>query len=60
MRIFFATQVDTAPPTIVLATSSPQALTAPYKRYLLSTLRKQSAFSEVPIKLLVRGRSSRE
>ena len=60
MRIFFATQVDTAPPTIVLATSSPQALTAPYKRYLLASLRKQSAFSEVPIKLLIRGRSNRE
>jgi len=60
LRIFFATQVDTAPPTIVLATSSPQALTAPYKRYLLSSLRKQSAFSEVPVKLLVRGRSSRD
>jgi len=60
MRIFFATQVDTAPPTIVLATSSPEALTAPYKRYLLSTLRKEAAFSEVPIKLLIRGRSSRE
>jgi len=60
MRIFFATQVDTAPPTIVLATSSPEALTAPYKRYLLSALRKEAAFSEVPIKLLIRGRSSRE
>ena len=31
---------DTAPPTIVLSTSSPESLTAPYKRYLLSSLER--------------------
>ena len=60
VRIYFATQVDTAPPTIVLSTSSPESLTAPYKRYLLSSLRKNAPFTEVPIKLLVRNHKSRE
>ena len=60
VRIYFATQVDTAPPTIVLSTSSPESLSAPYKRYLLSSLRKNAPFTEVPIKLLVRNHKSRE
>ncbi len=60
VRIYFATQVDTAPPTIVLSTSSAKSLTAPYKRYLISSLRKSSPFTEVPIKLLVRDHKSRE
>ena len=60
VRIYFATQVDTAPPTIVLSTSSAESLTAPYKRYLLSSLRKNAPFTEVPIKLLVRNHKSRE
>ena len=60
VRIYFATQVDTAPPTIVLSTSSAKSLTAPYKRYLISSLRKNSPFTEVPIKLLVRDHKSRE
>ena len=60
VRIYFATQVDTAPPTIVLSTSSPESITAPYKRYLLSSLRKNAPFTEVPIKILVRNHKSRE
>ena len=60
VRTYFATQVDTAPPTIVLSTSSPESITAPYKRYLLSSLRKNAPFTEVPIKILVRNHKSRE
>ena len=60
VRIYFATQVDTAPPTIVLSTSSPESITAPYKRYLLSSLRKNAPFTEVPIKILVRNHKSRD
>ena len=60
VRIYFATQVDTAPPTIVLSTSSPESITAPYKRYLLCSLRKNAPFTEVTIKILVRNHKSRE
>ena len=58
VRIYFATQIATAPPTIMLSASSPQSITAPYKRYLLSSLRKQAPFAEVPIKLVIRGRKT--
>jgi GTP-binding protein len=57
VRIFYATQVETAPPTIVLSTSAPKSVSDPYRRYLLGVIRKHTPFREVPIKLLVRGRT---
>jgi GTP-binding protein len=57
VRIYFATQAETAPPTIVLSTSAPKSVSEPYKRYLLNSLRQSTPFQEVPIRLLVRGRS---
>lgn len=58
VRIFYATQVEVGPPTIVLSTSAPKSVSEPYKRYLLGVLRKQTPFREVPIKLFVRGRTA--
>jgi len=60
VRIYYATQVETAPPTIVLSTSAPKSLTEAYRRYLIGALRKQTPFHEVPIRLLVRGRTTEE
>ena len=60
VRIFYATQVEEAPPTIVLSTSAPKSVSEPYKRYLLGVLRKQTPFKEVPIRLHVRGRGAPE
>ncbi len=55
-KIFYATQVDVAPPTIVLFCNNPQAFSASYRRYLLSALRDRLPFAEVPIKLYLRRR----
>jgi GTP-binding protein len=60
VRIYYATQVEVAPPTIVLSTSAAKSVSEPYKRYLLAALRKQTPFREVPIKLFVRGRTKEE
>ncbi|MFM7034526.1 MAG: ribosome biogenesis GTPase Der [Planctomycetia bacterium] len=60
VRIFYATQAETAPPTIMLSTSAPRSVSEPYRRYLLGVLRKETPFREVPIKLVVRGRSAGE
>jgi GTP-binding protein len=60
VRIYYATQVESNPPTIVLSTSAARSLTEPYKRYLIGVLRKQTPFREVPIRLLVRGRTADE
>jgi GTP-binding protein len=58
VRIYYATQVETGPPTIVLSTSAPRSIHEPYRRYLLGSLRKKTPFREVPIRLLFRGRGT--
>ncbi|MEX0978530.1 MAG: ribosome biogenesis GTPase Der [Pirellulales bacterium] len=55
-KIFYATQVGTEPPTIVMFTSDPKAFGEPYRRYLLGALREHLPFAEVPIKLYLRRR----
>jgi GTP-binding protein len=57
-KIYFATQVTVEPPTIVLVCNDPQAVSPNYQSYLLSALRDQLPFSEVPIKLYLRKRKS--
>ncbi len=58
VRIYYATQVEVNPPTIVLSTSDPRSITEPYKRYLVNSLRQTTFLKEVPIRLFVRGRGS--
>jgi len=60
VRIYYATQVEVNPPTIVLSTSAPRSVSEPYKRYLVNTLREVTPLREVPIRLHVRGRGSDE
>jgi GTP-binding protein len=55
-RIYYATQVAAAPPTIVLFTNGPDLFDETYLRYLLRTFRDTLPFHEVPIKLHVRTR----
>ena len=57
-KIYYATQVGTQPPTIVLKCNNPQAFAPNYRRYLLSVLRDQLSFGEVPIKMYLHARSS--
>jgi GTP-binding protein len=59
-KIFYATQVGAAPPTIVLFTSEPQAISDDYRRYLLTTFRDHLSFSEVPIQLYLRAAHDEE
>ncbi len=46
------------PPTVVLFCNEPQAISRPYQRYLLSSVREQMNFEEVPIKLYLRRRQA--
>jgi GTP-binding protein len=55
-KIYYATQVDTEPPTMVLFCNHPEAFSASYRRYLLTALRDRLPFGEVPIKLYLRKR----
>jgi GTP-binding protein len=55
-KVYYATQVSTNPPTIVLFTNGPELFDNTYQRYLLKTFRDQLPFHEVPIKLYLRRR----
>jgi GTP-binding protein len=55
-KVFYATQVDANPPTIVLFTNGPELLDNTYQRYLVKTFRDQLGFGEVPIKLHLRAK----
>ncbi len=57
-RIYFATQVASQPPTIVVKCNEPDAFPRTYRRYLLGVLRDQLKFGEVPIRMFLEKRDS--
>ncbi|MCR9209867.1 MAG: ribosome biogenesis GTPase Der [bacterium] len=59
-KIFYATQVSTEPPTVVVMCSDPKALSHDYQRYLIGWMRDHLPFGEVPIKLYMQQRSRAE
>jgi len=56
-KIFYAAQVGSQPPTIVLICNHPRAFSPQYRRYLLGVFRDQLSFGEIPIKLYLHRRS---
>ncbi|QDT38432.1 ribosome biogenesis GTPase Der [Stratiformator vulcanicus] len=59
-KIFFATQVSTEPPTIVLKCNDPKLFTDSWTRYLMGKLRDAFPFDEVPVKLILRARDAEQ
>lgn len=56
MKFYYATQVDTTPPTFVYFCNDPEALHFSYRRYLENELRKEFGFYGTPIRMSFRGR----
>jgi GTP-binding protein len=59
-RIYYATQVGTDPPTIVLFVNSARLFDPTYQRYLLNVFREKLPFRDIPIKLYLRARKQSE
>jgi GTP-binding protein len=59
-RIYYATQVSTSPPTIVLFVNSTRLFDQPYQRYLLNVFREKLPFRDIPVKLYLRSRNQAE
>jgi GTP-binding protein len=55
-KLFYVTQVETNPPTLVLVVNEPKLFRGRYERYLLNRLREELPFSEVPIRVLFKKR----
>jgi len=56
-RIYFATQTNVNPPTVILFSNFPAFFKSDYRRYLVNQLRNELPYSEVPVKLIFRMRS---
>lgn len=56
LKVYYATQVDVSPPTIVLFCNDPELMSNTYRRHILKTFRDQLPFGDVPVKLHVRQR----
>jgi GTP-binding protein len=59
LRIYFATQFDTNPPTVAVIMNKPKLLHFSYKRYLINFLREKIDFEGVPVRVVARGRGER-
>lgn len=55
-KVYYVSQIETNPPTIALVVNRPELFEGAYERYLLNRLREALPFSEVPIKLVFKGR----
>jgi len=60
VKIYYATQVQTAPPAFVFFANHPEKVHFSYLRYLENVLRKNFGFEGTPIRLMVRKRDSKE
>jgi GTPase len=58
-RVYYATQTDVAPPTIVLFVNNPGFIDDMYQRYMINRFRELLPYAQVPIRLVIRGRQGR-
>ena len=58
IKVYYASQVECAPPQIALVMNRPNALHFSYKRYLVNYFRTNFDFSGVPILIFAKGRNS--
>ncbi|MDO5554870.1 MAG: ribosome biogenesis GTPase Der [Planctomycetia bacterium] len=59
-KIYYATQIEVSPITILLFCNMPDAFTPGYRRFLINVLRDELPFAEVPIRLIFRKRESND
>jgi GTP-binding protein len=58
-KIYYATQISTCPPTIVLFVNNPAIVREQYRRFAESRIRETLPFEEVPVRFVWRAKKSR-
>jgi GTP-binding protein len=58
-RLFYMTQAAASPPVFVVMASSPEAIQASYRRFLMNQIRKAFGFDSVPVVVRYRKRRRR-
>ncbi len=56
-RVYYVTQTDVAPPTIVVFVNHPEYLEESYQRFMVNRFRELLPYPEVPIRLVIRERT---
>ncbi len=56
VKLYYATQVGTHPPTFIVFTNIPQGIPASYQRYLIHGLQDRLDLKRVPVKVVFRKR----
>lgn len=57
LKIYYATQVATKPPTFVVFVNDPELMHFSYKRYIENQIREAFGFKGTPIRIIARARS---
>lgn len=55
VKVYYGTQIDVRPPTLVLFVNHPRLITEEYRRFFIRQLQERTVLHEVPIRLLIRG-----
>ncbi len=58
LKIFYATQAETNPPTFVFFVNEPDFVTRAFENYLRNRIREDLGFPRVPFRLVFRGRKA--
>ncbi len=59
LKLYYATQISTAPPTFVIICNAPKGVHFSYQRYLANRFRDGLGLDKVPVRLLFKERSGR-
>jgi GTP-binding protein len=55
VRLYYATQASSSPPTFYISTNQPSAIGYAYRRFLVNQLRKAYGFEGAPIRIVLRA-----
>ncbi|MHC4938602.1 MAG: ribosome biogenesis GTPase Der [Planctomycetota bacterium] len=57
-RIYYGTQIDVSPPTLMLFVNDPRIFSSGYRRFLENRLREALPFKEIPLRIIYKRRRS--
>ena len=57
-RIYYGTQIDVNPPTLMLFVNDPRIFSSGYRRFLENRLREALPFKEIPLRIIYKRRRS--
>lgn len=60
LKVYYASQVATRPPTFMFSVNNPDLVHFSYRRYLVNMVRSTFAFEGTPVKVFFRGRKKGE